>query len=318
MRGGVVHPPSGARRAYPAFTRERHEDLGRTGFTPDPRETPRQNAAVEVRQKLLLDEGGQADAVVLGTHLGEERIQVLLHHLVEDGALGLMPAIARERQARGSGSPLVAARGHRRHRHEAAAGYTPRAERKWLRSARLRSRWRPKLGRCVRLSDAASADRTARPSSKGFGSCPGGAGGAPLLEDAQCGDVDAARARAQRNRAQGADHGGDGRRTHPGAQRIADAPATVCACLSLGGKRLHVNIEHVARLAPSTRRRLPGPGVVGCDVCELACAHGSPATCARTAAASGIADLELLRRRCSVLRASRWQRATAARDRSGR
>ena len=75
--------------------------------TADSREAPGEDAAVEVGAKLSFDEGGEDVAV--GAPLsdgGEERFQPFPDALVEEGLLGLAPAVLAERCAGRAGVAL--------------------------------------------------------------------------------------------------------------------------------------------------------------------------------------------------------------------
>jgi hypothetical protein len=57
-----------------------------TAVAPKPRKTPGPDAAVQEAAELLLEERGESTGIrACGS--GEERLQVLAHYLVEDGAL---------------------------------------------------------------------------------------------------------------------------------------------------------------------------------------------------------------------------------------
>ena len=75
-----------AARTKPApLTREGHERFGVTARALKTREAAGPDAAVEEAAELLLEKGGESGRI--GTGSGrQEGLQVLAHHLVEDGA----------------------------------------------------------------------------------------------------------------------------------------------------------------------------------------------------------------------------------------
>ena len=70
---------------------------------PDPGEAMRQDSATQVALELALDEAGEAGALAALARLGEERLQMPTHHLVQDGALRLAPPADAGRGARTAG-----------------------------------------------------------------------------------------------------------------------------------------------------------------------------------------------------------------------
>ena len=71
-------------RRQPAFAGQWQEALERTVVAPDPQKTMDEQPAAEEAAELALDEAGQADPVGAGGGRGEEGLQMLLDHPVQD------------------------------------------------------------------------------------------------------------------------------------------------------------------------------------------------------------------------------------------
>jgi hypothetical protein len=82
-----------------------------TALALEPREASSPHPAVQEGAELLLEERGEAGGIGAGGR-GEEGFQILAHHLMEDGALGLPGRVPQGRNGRNT---VLAGRGFMRH-----------------------------------------------------------------------------------------------------------------------------------------------------------------------------------------------------------
>jgi hypothetical protein len=95
--GAILHAPGGAGRADRRLAGEGDQPLETAGGAANSPETAGQDSAIHVSARLALDEGGQAAAVGAAlTSSGKKGLEPLSHDLVEEGLLGLPPAVATE------------------------------------------------------------------------------------------------------------------------------------------------------------------------------------------------------------------------------
>ena len=95
MGGGVGHAATAAGGAEaPPFSAERDQRVVPTATAPQAGQTMGQDATLEILLELALDEGGEAPGSFGGLRVGQERVQMLLHHAVENRVLWSVALIA--------------------------------------------------------------------------------------------------------------------------------------------------------------------------------------------------------------------------------
>jgi hypothetical protein len=160
MGSGVMDAPGGARRAdAPSLAREADQNVVTAPVAPNPGEAVREHAALQVLEKLALDEPREPPTVsAVVACSGEEAQEVCLNHLIEERLLRLMaPIVFGQRRRSRTGLALVDA--GRRGPHAA-----PRSVRRAKPSPPCLQLVRPEGGRKpprpVRGSDIMSGIRT--------------------------------------------------------------------------------------------------------------------------------------------------------------
>jgi len=129
-------PRAAARTDRARLAREGDEPLERAVVASDAREAVDEQPAAEEAPELPFDEGGEAHTVAACGDRGEERLEMVAHHAVEDRAVG---------DTRGVRAHGVASSAFR------AAGPRPtRAQRRWSPTARrLPAATATATGRCA-------------------------------------------------------------------------------------------------------------------------------------------------------------------------
>jgi hypothetical protein len=111
MGGGVCHASRRAARTdSSSLAAERHNDLVVTALTAHAREAVREDAAAQIRGELALDVARQPAAVGVGVaQLGEQRLGVPGHQLVQHGSFRGAAPVPAERLSGRAGRPFVQA-----------------------------------------------------------------------------------------------------------------------------------------------------------------------------------------------------------------
>jgi hypothetical protein len=89
VRGALAHAPAAARPADVPLARKCDENLSRTAVTPESRKASRHRATGQELAQVPFHEARQPLPAAARARLGEKGLEVLAHHAVQDGLLGL-------------------------------------------------------------------------------------------------------------------------------------------------------------------------------------------------------------------------------------